>query len=96
MTALGGPVRWRGDRDRPVVWARLPSRRRRVSALRLARGAGLVRLWATGKAWIVPEAMAGRPRRNGEARVVRARLEGEWRAYELLVAGLGPRRRDRR
>ena len=95
MTALGGPVRWTEERDPPLVWARLPIRARRLSALRVASAAGLVRLWSLGRTWVVPASMAGRARRNGEARVIRERLLGEWKAYELMAAALGPRRRGR-
>ncbi len=78
------------------MWADLPTRTRRVSALRVGRtGDGLVRLWVIGRVWILPASLVGRPRRNGEARVVRERLLGEWRAYEAMAAALGPRRRRR-
>lgn len=92
----GGPVVWREDRERRLVWARLPSRGRRVSAVRIAQAAGLVRVWVLGRHWILPEAMAGRPRRNGGARVIRERLLGELRAYEKAAESLSRASRRRR
>lgn len=94
--ALAETWLWREDRERRLVWARLPSRGRRVSALRVATAAGLVRLWAFGCHWTLPCGMVSRPRRNGEARVIRERLLGELRAYQAAAESLSKASRRRR
>lgn len=95
MTRLEGAAKWTEEREPRAVWARLPSRGKRVTALRVGRAAGLVRVWALGRVWILPAGLVGRPRRNGAARVKEAGLREEWRAYLARAADLGPHHRGR-